>query len=166
MMAESAMSTPMRSLLIDRLNKRPNRIGSQSEIPMRSRTTRGLLPRPRPRTLREGRTEAYAKSFVPTSQADIDMEQRVFCARLSEAVEARTVPRLTTSQELAGGRAVTDDRIAGSAICGMLNSMRDPATIPHGRSNSGCPGASFRLRLRIRHTRGTVWRRWRSALSV
>ena len=41
-----------------------------------------------------------------------------------------------------------------------------PDTNPHGRPNSACPGASFRLRLRIHKTRGTLWQSWRSALFV
>lgn len=50
-------------------------------------------------------------------------------------------------------------------FCGLLRQCRS-ATIPYGRPNSGFLGASFRVRLRIRKTRGTLWQRWRSALSM
>jgi hypothetical protein len=49
---------------------------------------------------------------------------------------------------------------------GRMPRRRTSAIIPYGCPNRGGPGASFRLRLRIRKPRGTFWRRWRTALYV
>lgn len=93
MVAKSATPTSVRFRVMGRLNRRPNRIGSQSEIPMRSLTTRELSRGPWPRTLREGRTEAYVTS-LSQPHTPVSMWNRVFAPGMPEAVAARTVPRV------------------------------------------------------------------------